>query len=292
MKATHPAVLAIFLFAALSFASSNVKKAAKVAAGVGVAYCSPYLLRFHQSDANMDYWFEGIMKNDPRAHFLVKNGLHPKFVTHGRYDDEKGMNLFLNALNHKNHEAAGLLLQAGADIHSTDNLGRGYAQFIGPDIESSVPFYGNGINYFGLDLNRRDENGILPLDRMLALNQYNQMIVMIRFGAKSDLDWPEFMLKCFERFYRRPEDYIREYKENVKRVCHADPDFARSFDATKIPHFVLEYIDPFYLILEQVLLTYPRKDVLDALRAKADPEKDSYLLKVLVRMEWPLPSMK
>jgi hypothetical protein len=117
--------------------------------------------------------------------------LYPKFVIDARYESS-GKTVFLDSL-FDSEEFSKRLLEAGADPNA---IARRDGDFFetARRFDFPVGVVEEAIKR-GLQVNRRNEAGVLPLDRILKGHNYEAAAALVRAGAGSDRPWDEIIVE-------------------------------------------------------------------------------------------------
>ena len=169
-------------------------------------YFYPYLLHQKESDDSIAFWAK-TLKSRPEAEFLLSTRLFPRFVINGRNSTD-GQTVFLKSLSGKNPAIPKLLLEAGADPNATGKFSSDFLYYAtAPDFPAEV--IATAIIH-GLKVNRRNADGILPLDRLLQKQKHEAAQVLVQAGAQSDLPWSEVIVRLTEEYFDLPDE-INDY---------------------------------------------------------------------------------
>ncbi len=159
-------------FLSSTLATFSSKSIAKVFTGSGalassVVFANTLSQNLKRSDESLELWAR--ILQGPNAELLFKFHLFPDFVLDGRFK-ASGATIFLWTLFKHDSGITKWLLEAGADPNVTDSWG---TDFISHALSRNFPLSLLQLAIKrGLNVNRLNREGKLPLDRALKFNNY------------------------------------------------------------------------------------------------------------------------
>ncbi len=201
MNASYLAIC-VSVLSLFADASSTAKNASKLlpfvasglvgsTAAMGYVHAGPGCEHLNESDESLKYW-ANVLEKCPSRNLLLNAGLIPQLAVTGRFKST-GRNTLFEALSKGDLELSKKLLKAGADPNvdaDVDFLSL-VSKFLNPStlVKSAI--------IHGLDINMRDSEGRLPLDRVLEESgNFDVAAVLMKYGAKSDRTWRQLAAKA------------------------------------------------------------------------------------------------